>query len=1056
VQTCRKCGEKSPEGANFCPACGTALNREPAQAREARKPVTVVFADVAGSTRLGEQLDPESLRRIMSRYFETASEALQRHGATVEKFIGDAVMAVFGVPAVHEDDALRAVRAAVEMREAVEALNSELERERGVRIQIRTGVNSGEVVAGEPSDGQMLVTGDAVNVAARLEQAAGPGEILIGEKTRQLVRDAVRVDPVGSLAVKGKESGVLAWRLVEVLDHAPPLARRLDSPLIGRERELAQLRQAFGHAFEERRIYLFTVLGVAGIGKSRLAAELTATVSDAADIVVGRCLPYGEGITFWPLVEIVRDLIGEAEDPRSAIAEVVADEDDADMIAERIAAALGRSESAASAEETFWAVGKLFAALARVRPLVVVLEDIHWGEPTFLDMIEHVAEWQRDAPILLLCLARPELLEKRPDWGGGKLNATSILLGPLTDVEASALIEHLVRDSEASPSARRRIAEAAEGNPLFVEQMLAMVAEGAPSGDELEIPPTIQALLVARLDRLSAAERAVVERASVIGKRFWAGAVADLSPERDRPAVDENLQLLVRKDLIRPDRPIIAGEAGYAFRHLLIRDAAYGGIPKAIRADLHERFAGWIDERAGKRLTEVEEIVGYHFERAFQCKRELGPLDERAQDLGVRAGEHLAAAGRRALSRGDASGAVNLLGRAASLIPREARGREELLGALGAALVVAGEFARAEAVLTEAIEAGIAAENRRLELHARFERAFLRALTDPRENVEELRRFAEEAIPELEKLGDDLGLAKAWRRIGDAHWMMNQWNEQERALERALAHADRAGDGREAAGALMRLPMAIYYGPTPVPEAIERAEKVIERASGMRAVESTALAGLGGLNAMCGEFETARALIARARAISDELGFRVWVAGFSLIAGDIEMLADDPRAAEAELRSGYEELEKMGDRGLLSRVAAELARALYAQARYSDAERYATTSKELAGNADIASQISWRAIHGKVLARRSEFEAAETLCREAVHVAEQTDGLNSRARAFMDLAEVLDLADRADEGVPVVQRAIHLFDRKRNAVSARTARFFLTELEARVTTPFPG
>jgi class 3 adenylate cyclase/tetratricopeptide (TPR) repeat protein len=1042
MQTCANCGEKNPEGARFCLSCGTALTDAAPRPSEARKVVTVVFSDVADSTVLGEQLDSELLRRVLSRYFQTVSQVLQHHGATVEKFIGDAVMAVFGIPTVHEDDALRAVRAAVEMRDAVEALNSELEVERGVRIALRTGVNTGEVVAGDPAAAQTLVTGDAVNVAARLEQAAAPGEIILGEATRRLVRDAVRVEPVGTLALKGKTDDVLSWRLLDVLQDAPAFARHIDAPLIGRDLELAQLRQAFERAVEEKTAYLFTLLGAAGIGKSRLVAELVATVGDSATVVSGRCLSYGDGITFWPLAEIVRELTGDGDDPRSAIAKLVAGDDAAERVGERIAATLGRDHVASSPEETFWAVRRLFQALARRRPLLVVLEDIHWGEPTFLDLIDHLADWSRDAPIFLLCVARPELLEKRPGWGGGKLNATALALRPLSEEEANALIDHLAGDAALPDADRRQITQTAEGNPLFVEQMLAMLTE---DGGKLEVPPTIQGLLAARLDRLSAEERAVIERASVVGKRFWEGPVVYLSEEGSRAEVGPKIELLMRKGLVVPDRPIVPGEDGYRFGHMLIRDAAYAGISKKERADLHERFAVWIEETAGERLGEFEEILGYHLEQAYRYVSELYPRDERGRELATKAGEHLAAAGRRALGRLDASAAMKLLGRAASLLPADAAGREQLLCDLGSALVLAGEFAEADAVLTEAVEASLAAENRRLELHALLERAFLRALTDPERGVDELRLVTARAIPELGELGDDLGLAKAWRRIGDMHWMTNQWNELELDLERARGHAERAGDAREAAGALMRLPMAIYYGPTPVPEAIQRAEAILARAQKAPGVQSTCLVCLAGLHAMAGHFEHARSLLARGRAISEELGFRVWQAGFSLLASDIAMLRDDPAAAESELRRGYQALEGMGERGLLSMVVAELARALYAQERYDEAEQLTDESERVAGTADVRSQITWRAVLGKILARKHESARAEACARKAVEIAAGTDDLNSQGRALMDLAEVLELTGRADEAAPVLERALELFEQKGNVVSADKARALLAQ-----------
>jgi class 3 adenylate cyclase/tetratricopeptide (TPR) repeat protein len=1049
VQICHNCGENNVANARFCVSCGTALTHD-ARPHEARKTVTVVFSDVADSTAFGEQLDSELLRRVLSRYFDTVSSVLQRHGGTVEKFIGDAVMAVFGIPAVHEDDALRAVRAAVEMRQAVEELNRQLAAERGVQIQVRTGVNTGEVVTGDAEAGQFLVTGDAVNVAARLEQAAGPGEIVLGEATRRLVRDAVRVEPVGSLALKGKTDKVVSWRLLEILEDAPAFARHLDSPLIGRDLELAQLRQAFERAVEEKTTYLFTLLGAAGIGKSRLVAELVSTVPGSVAVLSGRCLSYGDGITFWPLAEIVRELTGDGADPRGAVTRLMAGDEAAERVGERIAATIGRDDVAGSPEETFWAVRRLFQALARSRPLLIVLEDIHWGEPTFLDLIDHLADWSGDAPIFLLCVARPELLEKRPGWGGGKLNATSLALQPLTEQEATALIDHLAGEAELSEQDRRQIADAAEGNPLFVEQMVAMIAE---DGGELEIPPTIQGLLAARLDRLDAEERAVMERASVVGKRFWEGPVAYLSAEGARSTVGTTIRSLVQKGLVLPDKPVVPNEDGYRFGHMLIRDAAYAGISKKERADLHEQFARFIEETAGERLIEVEEILGYHLEQAFRYVNELSPGAERGDELARKAGERLGAAGRRALARGDASGATKLLGRAATLLPKDASGRAQLLSDLGAALVIAGEFAEADTVLTDAVDASLTAGDRRLELHALLERGFLRALTAPEGGVEELGQVTARALRELEELGDDLGLAKAWRRIGDTHWMRNQWNELERALERARAHAERAGDRREAAGAVMRVPMAIYYGPTPVPEAIERAEGILARAKQAPGVQATCLVCLAGLQAMAGGFEHARMLLGRGRAITEELGFRVWQAGFSLLSSDIAMLRDDPATAESDLRRGYQALHGMGERGLLSMVVAELARAVYAQERYEEAEQLTQESERLAGAADVRSQITWRAIRGKILARRNEFPRAEALAREAVRIVEQTDDLNSQGRALMDLAETLELSNRQDDAVAALEQALELFERKGNVVSAEKARALLG---GRQTASLPG
>jgi class 3 adenylate cyclase/tetratricopeptide (TPR) repeat protein len=1013
--------------------------------RGVRKTVTIIFVDVADSTRLGAELDPEPLRKLMLRYFERVAYALHRHGGSVEKFIGDAVMAVFGVPVVHEDDALRAVRAAVEAREAIVELNEELERERGFRIEISTGVNTGEVFTGEGVETYTLVTGDAVNVAARLQQAAGRGEILIGDATRRLVRDAVVVEPLDPLTLRGKDESVVAWRLVDVLDGRSGFTRHFESPLIGRRRELAQLQLAFERAVEERANYLFTILGPAGIGKSRLVAELSAALADDARIVSGRCLPYGEGITFWPLREIVQDLT--RDDPGAPISSLLEGDGDAEVIAARIGGAIGRSEVHGPAEEAFWAVRKLFEALARDRPLVVVFEDIHWAEPTFLDLIDHVAEWSRDAPILLICLARPELLEARPNWGGGKLNAASLILGALTAAEADALIDSLLGESELPPRVRMQISDKAEGNPLFVEQMLAFLAEQPGSGTAVDVPPTIQALLAARLDGLDDVERVVIERSAVIGTRFWPSAVAELVPAELRDAVPTLIQLLVKKELVRPDRPVVAGDDGYRFRHVLIRDAAYHAIAKELRADLHERFANLIETTATSRLSELEEILGYHLEQAFEYRTELGGLDAHAAALAARAAKHLAAAGRRALARGDVSAAANLLSRTAALVPPDAPERIELLPALGGALVLAGDLVGAEAVLTEAINAGRAAGDRRVELHARLEHAFLRSLTKPELGLYQLREVADEAIPELEALGDDLGLAKAWRRIADVHWMNNRWREQERALERALTYAERAGDLREVGGIRMRLAMGLYWGPTPAAEAIERAELTLVQAHGNPAVESTFLVSLAGLHAMSDRFDEARSLLDRGEGMAEELGFRLWFAGFSLVSGDVELLAGDPKAAERKLRRGYSVLESSGERRVLATVASRLAKTLYLQGRYEDAEHFTEVSEQLAGSGDIASQIERRSVTAKLTARRGDYELAESLAHEAVRLAETTDDIGTQASALVDLAEVLQRAGKSDGTSFLVDRARGLYEQKGNVVAARAAAELLSRTE---------
>jgi AAA ATPase domain/Adenylate and Guanylate cyclase catalytic domain len=551
------------------------------------------------------------VRALLARYFERMKAIVESHGGTVEKFIGDAVMAVFGVPHVHEDDALRAVRAASEMRDALPELG----------VQARIGVSTGEVVTGTE---ERLATGDAVNVAARLEQAALPGEILLSGETLRLVDGAVEAESVEPLGLKGKVAPVGAARLLAVSGET---RRGHETPMVGRETELKRLRDAFEQATHDRSCQLFTVLGAAGVGKSRLAHEFLNGVD--ATVVRGRCLSYGKGITYWPVVEVLRQLDALPSDPSAATP---------------LRSLLDEDGQETSAEEIAWGFRKLLEEQARERPLVCLFDDVHWGEETLLDLVEHVADLSRGAPILVLCMARPELLDRRPGWGGGKLNATTVLLEPLSAAETEVLLDSLgASDSEL----RTKVNLAAEGNPLFVEEMLAL-AGGSP-GREVAVPPTIQALLAARLDQLEASERSVLECGSVEGRVFHRGAVQALAPEQ--PHVPQRLVALVRKELVRPDIPQLAGEDAFRFRHLLIRDAAYEALPKASRAELHERFAGWIGER-GQELVELDEVVAHHLEQAARYKIELGQPDV---DLAQRAAEGLATVGRRVLWRVDAT-----------------------------------------------------------------------------------------------------------------------------------------------------------------------------------------------------------------------------------------------------------------------------------------------------------------------------------------------------------------------------------------------------------------
>ena len=614
---------------------------------QTRRIVTVVFADVSGSTALGERIDSEAVRHIMRRYSEEARVALEQHGGTVEKFIGDAVMAVFGVPQIHEDDALRAVRAVADLQDRIARLSDELEREWGAGISVRMGLETGEVVAGDETGGESFATGDVVNVAARLEQAARPGEILLGEATRRLVRDAIRAEELEPLELRGKSAPVRAWRLVEVLPEAAAFNRRIDAPFVGRVRELQTLEAAFERASEERTCQLVTVLGSPGLGKSRLARELLASVSGNARVVVGRCVPYGEGTTFRPLVEIVQQVAGRNAD---ALVDIMGSGESAAIAIERIAGVMGRAEAVGRPEEISWAFRNLIEALARQQPLVTLLDDIHWAEPALLDLIEYLVGFA-SGPILMVALARPDLLDIRGSWGTPRANATTIALEPLSSLEADMLFAALPSAETVAGPARTRMIEAAEGNPLFVEQMLALHVEDAD--DSFQIPPTIQALLAARIDRLEPGERAVLERGSVEGRVFHRSAVAALLPEGGRETLGAHLMALVRKEMIRPDEAIFAGDDAYRFAHVLIRDAAYDGMPKELRADLHRDFAAWLTSVSEGRGADYDEIVGHHLERSYRLRIELGPAGDPERALAQQASDTLMRAAETAIGRGD-------------------------------------------------------------------------------------------------------------------------------------------------------------------------------------------------------------------------------------------------------------------------------------------------------------------------------------------------------------------------------------------------------------------
>jgi class 3 adenylate cyclase/tetratricopeptide (TPR) repeat protein len=1056
MRTCAACGEENPDRFRVCGMCGADLPI-PDVAGETRKTVTVLFADVTGSTTLGERLDPESLRAVMSRFFERMQEVVERHGGTVAKLLGDAIMAVFGIPSVHEDDALRAVRAATDMHAALTDVNRELSERFGVALGVRIGVNTGEVLAGNPVASQDLVIGDAVNVAARLEEAAGPGETVIGRQTWRLVRDGVRAEPIEPLALKGKSEPVQAYRLLEVLPGAEAVARHLDVPMVGRERQLGRLLDAFESAAADRSTHLVTLLGPPGVGKSRLAEELVNRVRDRAMVVRGRCLPYGEGITYWPVIEIVTQAAGltPEDGPDAAIAKIldlVRDEPEAQAVAERVAETIGAMEPGG---DLAWAIRAFLEALARARPLVAVFDDIHWAEPMLLDLIEHVGTWSRDAPILLVCMARPDLLEARPAWAGGAPNAATLTLEPLSEDESERLIDQLL-GAVLDPTVRSRVASASEGNPLFAEELVSMLLDDgrirrenghwAPADDlhTLSAPPTIQALLAARVDRLPAEERVVLERASVVGTTFNQAFLDSLVPDTLRAAVPTHLRSLLRRDLIRPDRDSTAGPDGYRFRHLLIRDAAYERLPKAHRAQLHEAVAAMLEGAVGQRAAEVEEIVGYHLERAVVLLRELGT--EGRPDLARRAAEHLAAAGHRAYARADGHAASNLLGRAAALLPLDDPERVALLPHLGAALGDIGALDRARATYEEAARLGAARGDLGTEWHARVALADLRYSTDPDGvNAAETRAEMAEAIRHFEALGHHLGLALASFVQGKAAMTFAELRVS--ALQ-AIEHARMAGRPRQVADGWGVAAFASTLGTTPVEDGIRLCEAGIADA-GMNLLQASwMLTEMAGLLVMVDRVEEAEAAADRGAALQQQLGYAFGMAGTDWFRGTRARQLGRLEEAHRLLGDSAERMAESGERLYTALAFGEQSHVQNDLGRFEEALATAERAQAL-GGIDVTEDTTayWLVVEALLVGAKARalgglgrFDEAEALGREAVALVDRTDALNAQGEARLGLAEILEPAGRSGEALDLAADAADRFYRKGNLAGERQAR----------------
>jgi class 3 adenylate cyclase/tetratricopeptide (TPR) repeat protein len=955
-----------------------------------RKLATVLFVDLVGSTELVAARDPEIVRRRVNSFFEHVAHCIATHGGIVEKFAGDAVMAAFGIPQAHEDDAERAVRAAAAILDSVHELG----------LEARIGVEAGEVVADESDS--TFATGEAVNIAARLQQAAAPGEILIGPFAQRLTIGVVEAEEHGTLPLKGFFEPLLTWRLRSILETRDRVPR-VAASFVGRDHELDLLQNTLSRVVRDERAHLFTIYGEPGVGKSRLAREFVEGV-EGATILVGRSLPYGEGVTYWPLAEMVKLAAGIADDDpaQDAVEKLRACCGD-DAVADLLALAVGvleGIETERSQQEIAWAAREWAAELADAQPLILVFEDVHWAEEPLLELIEHLAERVKDAPLMIVCLTRPELLDIRPGWGGGSLRATAIELEPLAPEESEELLDALLADRELATVERRTLLEKTEGNPLFVEETTRMLLEGGTAAQR--IPDTLQAIIAARIDRLPKDAKRLLQRASMIGRIFWEGAVAHLMPELEdlEPVLDD---LLLRDFVTRESRSSITGERAYRFKHVLIRDVAYAGLAKAARADLHQQVAEWLSERAGEELVEIR---AYHLDHAAALHEELdGTVPP---ELATRAAAALEKAGRRALAREANRSARRLLVRAVELEPTLQR-RFLAARAAGRLADLPALAAEMERVFNDATEAG----DRRLQglsLASLAEAALLRDADLPRgrELIDQALVLLEDAAPE-----DRYEALTVRARIG---WWLGDVEDDERWITKALEVAREIGRKDLEATAADELASAaiarldLERARRLAAEALELAEE-----SGNITALGWALVSQARIDALLGRLNEASAALVRAEDLFSQSGSAWALARVHNYFGWVERRRGDLAAAERHFRDAIRILKPVEDRGTLCESQRGLAQVLVVRGKIDEAERYALEARETVGPHDNISRSTTRMALGIVRAAQGRDEEAEALLREAVEILEGREVRLIRRELLSALARFLRERGRNQE-----------------------------------------